>query len=622
MLSLKPGAVFLLLLLLLAQPGGIPRAWAQHPSARADSLQHLLAASRPDTNRVEYLIQLAWDRTDDNPLAAISYGRQSLALARRLHFPVGQCRSLLMLGWAFMRSGNYPIAVQTQFEARHLAERIGFIGGIIHADNALGYAYAEQGNYLAALGYYRRASARARQQHEYVLLTPILGNIGQAYQQLGQADSARRYLREGYAFDRRFHDRHSEIGDLSLLGDVEAGSGHPVEARRYYQQSIDRARNMLVSYALCRAWLGLSRLASQARQPDQALAYGREALRASRQGGYAKGLFEASSYLATIFSARGDHAQAYRSLAAAVATRDSLFSKAKVAQVQALAFGEQMRQQALDEKLLNSVAERRQRLLLGCLLGLALAAGFAYLLLNRRQLRREVEFGQERQQLERQRAQAVLEAEETERRRIGADLHDGVGQLLTAAKLNLHALGESLLPAHSPEQCELLNTALSVVDESFREVRNISHNLMPNALRRGGLGSAVRDFLLKTSPDGRLRFSLSMVGMDDNGRLAPEMEAVLFRVIQELVQNIVKHASATEVTLHLGRQGNELTVLVEDNGVGFESGNLDHAAGIGLKNIASRVAYLGGSVHFDGRPGHGTSVSLEIPLPGLLRRTA
>ena len=604
-----------MLALALTQPGGIARVRAQHPSARADSLQHLLATSQPDTNRVEYLIQLAWDRTDDNPLAAIGYGRKSLALARELRFPVGQCRSLLMLGWAFMRAGDYPTALQTQLEARHLAERIGFTGGIIHADNALGYVYAEQGNYLTALGYYRRASARARQQSDYVLLTPILGNIGQAYYQLGQADSARRYLREGYAFDQRFHDRHSEIGDLSLLGDVEARSGHAAAAHRYYQQSIWRARGMPVSYALCRAWLGLAGLAHQAGQPDQALAYGREALRASRLGGYAKGVFEASSYLATIYSARGDHAQAYRLLAASVATRDSLFSKAKVAQVQALAFGEQMRQQALADKRLNSEAVRRQQLLLGCLVALAVAAVFVYLLLNRRQLRREVEFGQERQQLERLRAQAVMEAEETERRRIGADLHDGVGQLLTAAKLNLHALGESLLPAHSPAQCELLDTALSVVDESFREVRNISHNLMPNALRRGGLGVAVRDFLLKTSPDGRLRFSLSMVGMDDNGRLAPEVEAVLFRVIQELVQNIVKHAAATEVTLHLGRNANELTVLVEDNGIGFESGNLDSAAGIGLKNIASRVAYLGGSVYVDGRPGHGTSVSLEIPMP-------
>lgn len=378
----------LLLLLLLAAPG----ARAQRPSARADSLQRLLAASRPDTNRVEYLIQLAWDRTDDNPLAAIGYGRQSLALARRLHFATGECRSLLMLGWAFMRAGNYPTAVQTQLQARRLAEQMGFAGGIIHADNAIGYAYSEQGNYPAALRYYRRATALARQRRDYVLLTPILGNIGQAWLNLGRPDSARRYLREGYAFDLKFRDRHSEIGDLSLLGDIEAGSGNAGLAQAYYLKTIARAQGMPVSYALCRAYLGLARLAGAGNQAAQALAYGREALEASRRGGYAKGVFEASAYLAEVYRARHDYPTAYRYLAAAGATRDSLFSQVKLAQLQALAFGEQLHQQELAEQRLSSAAARRQRLLLAGLAALVVAVGLVYFLLNRRRLRREVEF--------------------------------------------------------------------------------------------------------------------------------------------------------------------------------------------------------------------------------------
>ena len=597
-------------MLLLAAPW----ARAQRPSARADSLQRLLAASRPDTNRVEYLIQLAWDRTDDNPLAAIGYGRQSLALARQLHFATGECRALLMLGWAFMRAGNYPTAVQTQLQAHRLAERVGFAGGIIHADNAIGYAYAEQGNYPAALRYYQRAIALARQRRDYVLLTPILGNAGQAWLNLGRPDSARRYLREGYAFDQRFRDRHSEIGDLSLLGDVEAGSGHPAPARAYYLKTIARAQGMPVSYALCRAYLGLARLANAARQSDRALAYGREALGASRRGGYAKGVFEASGYLAELYRARNEYATAYRFLASSVATRDSLFSQVKVAQLQALAFGEQLHQQELAEQQLLAAAARRQRQLLAGLVALAVAAGLTYLLLNRRHLRREVEFAQVRQQLERAQAQAVLDAEEAERRRIGADLHDGVGQLLTAAKLNLHALSEELQYGSPARPQMLLANALDVVDESFREVRSISHNLLPNALLRGGLVQAVRDFLPKTAPDGHLRFTLDVVGFDDDARLLPAVESVLFRVIQELVQNVVKHSGATEVTLQLVRRPTELSLLLHDNGIGFDPTALGAGAGIGLKNIESRVAYLGGRVDFDTRPGRGTTVALEVPM--------
>ena len=607
---MKYRAICLLLLFLAA-----PLARAQRPSARADSLLRLLAASRPDTNRVEYLIQLAWDRTDDNPLAAIGYGRQSLALARELRFTTGECRSLLMLGWAFMRAGNYPTAVQTQLQARRLAERVGYAGGIIHADNAIGYAYSEQGNYPAALRYYQRATVLARQRRDYVLLTPILGNIGQAWLNLGRPDSARRYLREGYGFDLRFRDQHSEIGDLSLLGDVEASSGHPAQARAYYLQTIERARGMPVSYALCRAYLGLARLAGAAHQPTLALVYGHEALEASRRGGYAKGVFEASGYLAEVYRAQNDYPTAYRYLAAAGATRDSLFSQVKVAQLQALAFGEQMHQQELAEQRLSAAAARRQRLLLVSLVALVGAAGFTYLLLNRRRLRREVEFAQERRQLERLRAQAVLDAEEAERRRIGADLHDGVGQLLTAAKLNLHALAEELSDNAPAGSQLLLAHALDVVDESFREVRSISHNLLPNALIRGGLGPAVRDFTSKISPGGRPHFHLVVTGLEEAHRLDPALESVLFRVIQELVQNIVKHAQATEVTVQLLRRSHELCVLVEDDGVGFDPAALGSEEGIGLKNIESRMVYLGGRVDFDSRPGRGTTVTIEVPLP-------
>lgn len=209
----------------------------------------------------------------------------------------------------------------------------------------------------------------------------------------------------------------------------------------------------------------------------------------------------------------------------------------------------------------------------------------------------------------------MLAAEEAERRRIGADLHDGVGQLLTAAKLNLHALAEELREQPLPGPQHLLAHALDVVDESFREVRNISHNLLPNALIRRGLGQAVRDFIGKVSPGGRPRFLVEISWLEEHNRLDPALESVLFRVVQELVQNIVKHARAEEVTVQLLRRPHELCLLVADDGVGFDLARLSSEEGIGLKNIESRLVYLGGRVDFDSRPGHGTTVTIEVPLP-------
>ena len=128
------------------------------------------------------------------------------------------------------------------------------------------------------------------------------------------------------------------------------------------------------------------------------------------------------------------------------------------------------------------------------------------------------------------------------------------------------------------------------------------------------IGHQVEARTNQVPPDQRLKINMEVVGLDQGGRLEPTVENVLFRVIQELVQNILKHAQATQVTLQIIRHPDELTVMVEDNGVGFDPAALGEDAGIGLKNIESRMAFLGGRADFDAAPGRGTTVTLEIPL--------
>lgn len=588
------------------------RSWAGAPSVRADSLERLLAVARPDTNRVNLLVQLAWERTDDNPLKGVEYGQQGLRLARQLQFRSGECRVLLMLGWAFMRTGNYATAVQTQVSARRLAEAIGYAGGLIHSDNAIGYAHLEQGSPLLALRYFHRAVAKARQQRDTVLLTPILGNIGRAYLELGRPDSAWHYTWQGYQLDLQQRDVHSEIGDLSILGDIAARQGHVNQARYYYTQAIRRAAGMPVSYALSRAYLGLAHLA-RAQQPGQALYYAHQAMAAGKAGSYAKGVFEASDYLADLYADTGNTAQAYRHLRAAAVLRDSLFSQYHVGQVQALSFSEELHQQEVAEEGARAAARRWQIGLAVGLLGAIVAALVGYLLISRRHLRREVEFVQDRQRMERQHSRAILDAEQNERRRIGADLHDSVGQLLSATKITLGALHRRL---HLPEasQQELFSSSLHMLDEAVREVRSISHNLVPTTFTRHGLVPALRILLdrlaLEPTP---LCVTLDVCELGEN-QLDSTQENILFRILQELVHNVTRHARATELTVRFSRQPEQLEINIIDNGVGFDAAHQQEAAGIGLRNVESRVAYLHGQLIVQSRVGVGTTTTLKIPL--------
>ncbi|RSK46969.1 sensor histidine kinase [Hymenobacter rigui] len=587
-------------------------AWGASPSSRADSLQRLLSTSRPDTNRVRILIQLAWERTDDNPLKGVEYGQQGVRLARQLHFRSGECRALLMLGWAFMRTGNYATAIQTQVTARRLAESIGYAGGVIHADNAMGYAHLEQGNRQLSLRYFRRAVGQAERYHDTVLLTPILGNIGRAHLELGRPDSAWYYTWRGYQLDLEQQDVHSEIGDLSILGDIEARRGHIHQARYFYQQAISRAVGMPVSYAISRAYLGLARLVRN-QQPAAAMQYARQALAAGKAGRYAKGVFEASDYLADLYADTGSNAEAYRYLRAAAATRDSLFSQSRMAQVQALSFSEELHQQKLAEEGERAAARRWQFILALALAGAVLTAIVGYLLISRRHLRREVEFVQERQRMERSHSRAILDAEQNERRRVGADLHDSVGQLLSAAKMTLGALRRRL-PLTDTVHQELFGNSMDMLDEAVREVRSISHNLVPTTFTRHGLVQAVRCLLDRLALGPRqLQIQLEVNGLQDH-QLDSTLENILFRILQELIHNVTKHAQATELTVQLSCQQEELQISIIDNGVGFNPAAQHENVGIGLRNVASRVAYLHGEFAIHSTTGGGTCTILKIPL--------
>ena len=182
-------------------------------------------------------------------------------------------------------------------------------------------------------------------------------------------------------------------------------------------------------------------------------------------------------------------------------------------------------------------------------------------------------------------------------------------------KLNIHALGEEVYSRLRPDEQQRLGNAIDLVDERVREVRDISPNPLPNALIKRGLARAVREFPDKMQQPGRLRIHFDTLGLDGD-RLDPTVEGTLYRVVQEAAQNIVKHAQASHINLQLIRHAHGLPLLVEDNGVGFDPVILGPDADLGPRNMASRVAYLGGALDVDSRPGHGATVAATVPLAG------
>ena len=598
---------------------------AAAPATPADSLARRRAAA-PDSARPRLLLLDAGTLFLAKPKQALALARQARQLAETQHQPARQQAALLLLGRLANSQGDYVGAAGYLLQALRLAESRADILG-------QGLAWLNLANTNKRLQLFDKALANARQAQ--ALLAPLaragnataaaayakaLANSGTVQMEMQQYAPARIDLLASLGQARLLGDSSAASTALYNLGAVALKLKNGPDAYRYYRQTlaIDQARGDVQAQG--ESWLNLGDALALLHRPAEAEAAYGKALPLARQAGALPLVRVVYNGFATLNEETGRPAQALLWQKRFMALNDSLYEQSNTEQAAELQAKYETEQKEARNQLQASQLRtqqqviRRRNVQLGAGLVVAgLLAGLAYLLYNRRRLRREVEFAQERQQLTQQRAAAVLEAEETERRRIGADLHDGVGQLLTVARLNLEALGEAL-PLVAVGTKDLLVNALSVVDESFREVRSISHNLLPNALLKRGLVLAVRDFLGKVSPGGRLKINLEVVGLDAGPRLPTTLENVLFRVIQELVQNILKHARATELTLQLIRHPGELTILLEDNGVGFDPAALGPEAGIGLKNIESRMAYLGGRAEFDSAPGRGTTVTLEVPI--------
>jgi two-component system NarL family sensor kinase len=205
---------------------------------------------------------------------------------------------------------------------------------------------------------------------------------------------------------------------------------------------------------------------------------------------------------------------------------------------------------------------------------------------------------------------AVFTAEENERQRIAKDLHDGVGQLMSAAKMNLSAIKNELNFETNIQQQSFEKT-IQLVDESCKEVRAVSHNMMPNALLKSGLISGIRDFVNKL--DSRvIKINLFTDGL--NEKLDENIEMVLYRVIQECVNNVIKHAEATHLDISMIKDEDGISVSIEDNGKGFNIKDKNNFEGIGLKNIITRIQYLKGTVEWDSSIGKGTVVTIQLPI--------
>ena len=208
--------------------------------------------------------------------------------------------------------------------------------------------------------------------------------------------------------------------------------------------------------------------------------------------------------------------------------------------------------------------------------------------------------------------EAVLFGQESEREQIAAELHDSINPLLSIASLN----ADTLLSFHEKKEelpTNLLEGIISLMENAMQGIKEISANLSPAVLKNFGLKKALEQLCNKVSETDQFKVSFQIFGLED--RLNGGVELALYRVAQELLNNIIKHADATEVEIQLIQHKDSVVLMISDNGIGFDAASEElKTNGFGFKNINSRMETLNGLLSIDSSKGRGTTITVEVPV--------
>ena len=515
-----------------------------------------------------------------------------------------------LAGNSLMRLNLQKEALQMFYASLENAELSNDKDGLFKAYNNIGWAHMELEQFEKAIINFTLCISVMQEINLADKYATPYNNLASCYGSVGKPDSAYKYAQIGISIAQKITDYSAEANGYSIMGTFLSKEKSYEKALGNFEKAMSIREKNADPFYIVSDLEEISDLQSKTGKTKEGIENGQKALDIALTSKIDAKLPMIYTALAHNYEKAGNYKEAAESYKKLYALKDSLYSKANpkaLAEIQTK-YETEKQERKIEQQQARII---RQNYLFIGIAGIALLTGLlVQSQYKKNKLRQETAMKTALMKEQQIAVKAVMEAEENERQRIAKDLHDGVGQMMSAAKMNLSAF-ESEMNFTNNEQKEAFGKIINLVDESCKEVRTVSHIMMPNALLKNNLGVAIRDFADKLS-NKILQVHVSVQGLDE--RLDSNVETVLYRVIQECVNNAVKHAGATTLDISLIRDKDGISGTIEDNGKGFDTSDKEQYKGIGLKNIISRIEYLKGTVDFDSAPGRGTVVAWHVPL--------
>lgn len=622
--------------------------------ATKDSLLNLLSMAREDSNKVLTLITIGQYVEYDNLEEAKNYYQQAGVLSEKLDYPMGILKYYANYTAVLNIQARFDSALQLTSNALELANRYGNEERIIiaqqnlsatysylqdyeHAlqyllpsiayfektdndarlslvyDN-LGIIYRETKQYDKALEYHKKALDIANRLGNYYDIANVLSNLGNSYTSLKEYDSALSVMRQSLQIARKENYENIVSNDISNMGSVLIKQGKYDSLLVYCSEGLRLSEQLGDSLTMVNNLYGLALYAFFQKDYERSNELANNGFAMAQQRNYAEPSQLFAELLSELWLLKGDLKKYDYYNRLSIGFSEIFYNETMQRNVQTL--DKKFETEKKEKQLLVQQSSIRQKntliyIFIGSIASLLLISILAYR--NYTQKRKLQE--QKIEDLEKEKlllaTKSLLKGQEDERSRLAKDLHDGLGGMLSGIKLTLGGMKGNMVLTE--ENARLFSGALFKLDQTIGEMRRVAHSMMPEALLRLGLGQALSDYCNGlTESSAGLLVNYQQFGLQE--RLPNDTEIVVYRIVQELLTNVMKHSKATQVLVQLMQQDNLLMLTVEDNGQGFRPEAVLNNNGSGLSNIHSRVSYLHGTIDIKAEPGKGSSFHIEIPL--------
>ena len=574
---------------------------------------------------------------------AITHFAKSQELYQELDRPDKQAISYNNIGNLYLNLGLLNRAEANYYRSKTLFEQVSDSNSLADVFNNLGIVFMYREAYDSALQYYERSLSIWKTRENDFQTAETYANIGAAYYYQGQSDSAEVYYRKALALEEHLVDLQGVADTYNNLALINKSRNKFEDALSNYTYSLQLYTDIGNGVGLAEVNHNIGVIYQEQQDYNKALEYYNKTLYLADSLDALPAQLKALESISETYTQQGEYAKAYQYYKTFVELTDSLYHQdeatklagahqkpvydLRIRQLEDRANLQQITLNLHELKFKKKEIEFEQHLFKrnAYITGLLLLLIFLFFitLIYRQKLRSNQLLAEKNAELNRQKIielekdqklkaiDAMLEGQERERKRIAEDLHDRLGSMLSSIKLYFNGMEARIENLEKPDKA-LYDKANTLLDVACTEVRKIAHDLVSGDVHETGLVKALQQ--LQDTIEGSSQLSVKLITFELEERVDAQLEQHTYRIIQELVNNTLKHAKASEINIQLTRHEDSLNIVYEDNGIGFNPDQLKSKDGMGLNNIQSRLKNFNGTCVIDSSSNKGTTVIIDIPL--------